>query len=433
MRAISTSLFLLLLFSYAPASDSIPGAPQSKPIALVGGTIYPIASSPIKNGTILFEAGRITEIGPAKKVKIPKSAKQIDVSGKQIYPGLFDANTRLGLYEIGAVRSTQDSNEIGSINPNVRAFVAVNPDSELIPVTRANGVLLAVTQPSGGTVSGQAAVIQLDGWTYEQMTIHPTAGMIVSWPGVPDGITGSRSSQSVDRLRKLFDDARAYQTARAADSTQPTDLKLEALGPVLDRKMPLIVSAFGASTIQSAISFALEQDVRLILYGADDALLCRELIIKHDIPVITSVYKLPRRSDDPFDAPYTLPARLHAAGIKFCISAAASSRTTNVRNLPYHAGTAVAYGLDYDTALRAITLSPAEILGVDDQVGSLETGKDATLIVTDGDPLETSSHVTHAWIQGRPVDLSSRHTQLNDKYREKYRQLGHAKSRKSDR
>lgn len=425
------TLLLLVCANVATASDQIPGATLKRPIALVGGMIHPVSSEPVHDGTVVFEKGRITLVGRRGDVRIPENAEVIDLEGQHVYPGLFDAHTILGLSEICSVRATQDASESGAFNPNVRAHVAVNPDSELIPVTRANGVLLALSAPEGGTISGLAAVLQLDGWTYEQMTVNPAAGMVVTWPGVPDGLTDGGTSDRLREIRKWFDDARAYELARKESHRQRTDLKLEALLPVLERKVPLIVRADGLSTIQSAVAFCVEQKVRLIILGGYDAPLCAELLKQHDVPVIVSaVYRLPRRSDDGFDAAYTLPERLRQAGIKFCISGSDTSRTSNVRNLPYHAATAVAYGLPEDDALRAITLSPAEILGVAEQLGSLETGKDATLIVTTGNPLDTFTAVTAAWIQGRPVDLSSRHTLLNDKYQEKYRQLREAGSDK---
>jgi imidazolonepropionase-like amidohydrolase len=266
--------------------------------------------------------------------------------------------------------------------------------------------------------------MQIEVWTYEQMTINPAAGMVVTWPRVPTGLTDGGTSDRLREIRGWFDDARAYEKSREHNDRQQTDLKLEALLPVLKGDVPLIVRADALPTIQSAVAFAADQKVRIVIFGGYDAPLCAELLKKHDVPVIISaVYRLPRRQDDPFDAAYSLPSRLKEAGVRFCISGSDSSRTSNVRNLPYHAATAVAYGLPEDDALRAITLSPAEILGVSDQVGSLEAGKDATLIVTTGDPLDTFTAVSAAWIQGRAVDLSTRHTLLNEKYQEKYRQL----------
>lgn len=424
---ISILLCIVVLFSVdvASASDEIPGAPQKQAIALTGGTIFPVSGPRIDDGVLVFDEGRIVSVGPADTVKIPQRAKRIDCTGKQIYPGLFESHSQLGLIEVSAVRASNDRSETGGIKPNVKANVAVNPDSELIPVTRANGVLLTLTEPSGGLVAGQASVLQLDGWTYEDLTLKPGAAMVVSWPSVPKELEKGReasSSGSVEQLRELLNDARTYRKAkRVSPETLKTDVRLEAMFPVLDRKMPLLVHANSLAVIQSAVSFCAEEKLRLIIYGGYDAPLCADLLKKHNVPVIiAAAYRLPRSRSDAFDSSYTLASRLHEAGVRFSISGGATSRNSNARNLPYHAAVSVAYGLPYDVALRAITLSPAEILGVADRVGSLEAGKDATLFVTTGDPLETPSNVTAAWVQGRAVDLSSRHVKLYEKYRTKY-------------
>jgi imidazolonepropionase-like amidohydrolase len=426
MKQIITTLVLGVLSGTLAASDAIPGAPQTGPVVITEATIHTVSGPVIENGDLLFDRGRIVAVGESGSVKIPDGAKRVSGKDRHVYPGLFEAYSHLGLVEVSAVRASRDQSESGQMNPNVRAHVSVNPDSELIPVTRANGVLLALTAPSGGRIAGQAAVMQLDGWTFEDMTVRPGAAMAVSWPSVPNQLeTKDAKKDPIASLREFFDESRAYLAARADDaSTQQTDLKLESLRPVFERKMPLLVSANSLAVVQSAVAFAVEQNVRLIIIGGYDAPLCAELLKKHKVPVIVSaVYRLPRRRSDGFDVAYTLPARLRAAGIQFCISGSGSSRVSNTRNLPYHAATAVAYGLPADEALKAITLYPAQILGVAKRVGSLERGKDATLIMTTGDPLETSTQVTSAWIRGRAVDLSSRHTQLYEKYREKYRRL----------
>jgi imidazolonepropionase-like amidohydrolase len=434
MKQFIAILVLAGLSGSLNASDEIPGAPQTAPIVITGATIHTVSGPVIDNGALLFDRGRIVAVGEAGEVKIPDDAQRIDGKGQHVYPGLFEAHSHLGLVEVSAVRASRDQSESGSMNPNVRAHVSVNPDSELIPVTRANGVLLALSAPSGGRISGQASVMQMDGWTFENMTLRPGAAMVVSWPSVPhefekadakDKSKDGSKTDPVDSLRDFFDEGRAYLAARAADnSAQQTDVKLEALRPVFERKMPLLVAANSLAVIQSAVAFCIEQNVRLIILGGYDAPLCAELLKKHNVPVIVSaVYRLPRRRHDGVDAAYTLPSRLRDAGVRFCISGSDSSRTSNARNLPYHAATAVAHGLPADEALKAITLYPAQILGVAKRVGSLERGKDATLILTTGDPLQTPTQVTAAWIRGRKVDLSSRHVRLYEKYREKYRQL----------
>ena len=434
MRRLTTIAILLAIALSCPAalrsSDELPGKPQKTPILIEGGTIHPV-SGPAFVGSLLFDKGRIVALG--EKLEAPAAAKKIDAAGKHIFPGFFDAYSQLGLSEISAVRATRDLSEAGSINPNVKALVAVNPDSELIPVARANGVLLTLTSPSGGLVSGLASIIQLDGWTWEDMVLPSAGGLYINWPaanpasswlakGAAKNRQGNRDRR-LQELRELFEAARAYGQARAArGDNQPVDARLEAMLPALSGKLPVIARAETIKTIQSAVTFAERQGLRLIIHGGHDAPLCAALLKKHKIPVILrSVYRLPRRRSEPYDYCFTLPLRLSEAGIPFAISGSPTTETAHMRNLPYHAAMAAAFGLDRDKALEAITLAPAKILGVADRVGSLEKGKDATLFISDGHMFDTSSNVKQAFIQGRELDLSSRHKRLWLKYREKYR------------
>jgi imidazolonepropionase-like amidohydrolase len=381
---------------------------------------------------VLFDQGKIVAVG--RDVAVPQSAERIDASGKHVYPGLFDAYTQLGLIEIDQVRATLDLSETGRLNPNVKAVVAVNPDSELIPVARASGVLTALTAPTGGLLSGISGVIVLDGWTWEEMALKPAAGMHLAWPNLPPpyaanlpgGASPPVANDALAELRNLFADARAYLEARrAAAQGGPAiglDARYESLVDVLEGRLPLVVRADSAAQIRSAVAFSRSEGVSMMLLGGYEAPQCAELLLRHSIPVIVAgVHRLPQAADDAYDAPYTIPARLHELGVSFCIASAGDA--SNVRNLGHHAGTAAAYGLPPDEAIKAVTLYPARILGVGDRVGSLEAGKDATLIVTTGDPLEVTCEVTQAFIQGRQVDLSDRHKRLYHKYQEKYRRL----------
>ncbi len=420
----------------AIASPEVPGAPQETPVALVGAIVCPVSAPAIENATLVFDQGRITALG--RKVAIPPGAKRIDVRGRRVYPGLVNAYSQLGLVEIAAVRATRDYAETGTVNPNARAETAFNPDSELIPVTRSGGVLLSLVAPSGGLISGTSAVMQLDGWTWEDMTLKAPAGMHVPWPRMSPAADWKKGESSpspeeqvktrddaLARLERTFADARAYQKARAAQGPgaerHAVDLRWEAMLPVLEGKLPLVVTADRVQQIQAAVAFARRERVGLILYGGYDAPHCAALLVEHRVPVIVStVHRLPLRRGDAYDAAYSLPERLRAAGVRFSI---ASRNTSLACNLPSEAGMAVAYGLPPDEALKAITLYPAQILGVADRVGSLEVGKDATLIVTDGDVLDTPTHVEAAFIEGRAVDLDNRHKRLWRKYQEKYRRL----------
>ena len=415
-------------------NDDTPATQQAKVIALVGGTVHPVTSEPIEDATIIFQDGKITAMGA--DVQVPDGAEIVDVSGKHVYPSLFETYSQMGLTEIGAVPATVDTSETGQLNPNVCALVAVNPDSELIPVTRSNGVLLCVSAPTGGFVSGMSSVLQMDGWTYEDMSLVDKATMQVSWPSLrrrrfrrggnqDESELVRRYEEQVNQLRDLFQQTRAYQAGKEnAGDNQPLDLRLEAMIPVVEGKMPMMVRADALNQIQSAVAFAVEQKAKIVIIGGYDAPLCAELLNQHDVPVIVSaVQRRPLRRSDPYDAPYTLPKRLSDAGVKYCISASERSSTWNTRILPFQAAMAAGYGLDGDEALKAVTLYPAEIMGVSDKVGSLEVGKHATLFVSDGDPLEIATQVTHAWVQGREVDLSDKHKRLYRKYQRKYKEL----------
>lgn len=435
MSLLTRTVVLLLIACSTPAllaNPEVPAPAQTGPIALVGGTIHPVVGDVIENGTLLLENGKITALG--KDVKLPAKTEKVDCRGRHIYPALFDAYTDLGLVEINSVRATADFREVGNLNPNVRALTAVNPDSEILPVTCSSGVLLALTAPRGVFVAGQSAVIQLDGWTPEQMSLKSDAGLMIHWPQPStnpppadpsdDPISGLPKDDAIKQLRKAFLDAKSYFAARQTDANYPRDLRWDSLADVLAGKCPVLVHAESLEQIQSAVAFGDKFKLKLIIVGGYDAPRCADLLKPRKIPVIVSgVYRLPRRRNDDYDAPYTLCERLREAGIQFCVSASARFGATGVRNLPYHAATAAAYGLPADDALKSITLYPAQILGVDDRVGSLETGKDATLIITSGDPLETPTQIHGGYIQGRKLGWNDRHKRLFDKYQEKYKQL----------
>lgn len=432
MRKYQLAIYTLLLagvfnFSLAAhAHDQIPGGPQVKPIAIVGATMHPVSGEPIENGTILFVDGLITAIGT--DIEIPEDAQQIEAEGMHVYPGMIDSMTDLGLREIDAVDVTLDYQETGSTNTNVKSWVAVNPDSELIPVARANGTLSAMIAPGGYGIRGQSAVMALDGWTAKDMIIKAPAGLCVYWEAFEprdsdDKKRASEREKQLTELDALLDQAEQYGISRAADPVNtPSNLKLEALLPVVNGELPIIANADRKRTIQSAVMYAAGRGLKLVIAGGYDAEQCADLLKKYDVPVIiTATYRLPRYRHDAYDASYTLPKRLSDAGVRFSICGEPSG-SSNARNLPYHAANAVAYGLDEAEAVRSVTLSAAEILGVADKIGSLESGKHATLVLTSGHLLESDTQVLKAFIGGRAVDLSSRHTLLYDKYKVKYQQ-----------
>ena len=419
------------------ASDQIPGGPQKKPILIQNGTVHTVSSGTLANTSVLVRDGKIAEIGPA--IAAAEGYEVIDASGKHIYPGLVDSYSSTGLVEIDSIRASIDNSEGGDLNPNVRALAAVNPDSEAIPVARANGVLASVIAPSGGLVSGRAAFIQLDGWTWEDMTIKSDLAMVVNWPrfgggGGPRRGGGPREpaaaegdGASAERLapfHQLIRETKAYAAAKAADPSLPIDLRLQALIPVVEGKTPIMVTANSIKQIQTAVAFSQQHGLKVILFGGADAMHVAGLLREAKVPVVLpAVYRLPARRDSPYDSSYSLPSELKAAGIPFSIASGGQFGASFVRNLPYQAAAAVGFGLSHEDALRAITLSPAEIFGVADRVGSLDIGKDGTLFISDGDILETATQVQNAWIQGRKVDLTSKHTKLYDKYKVKYEQL----------
>lgn len=435
MTTLFLSLFLLLIvvFSFSIASEPIPAKKQEHPIALIGGTIHPVSGPAIENGMLLFENGKITKIG--KNVDLPANTERIDVTGKHIYPGLINTASQVGLQEIEAVRATLDYRETGRINPNVRTDIAVNPESELIPTTRANGVTLVHVIPDGELIGGRSSVMMLDGWTNEEMTLKTPAALYVTWPSMTisrspfiqqsEEEQKKRIDKALNDLRTAFADARAYLKAKKADPVKhKSDVRWEAMAPLFDKTIPLIVSANEVKQIQTAVQFAKDENVRLIIHGGRDAWRVTELLKENNVAVIVGpVHDLPSRRWEDVDSPFTLPLKLYQAGILFSLGGDGSGAMYE-RNLAYQAATAAAYGLPKEEALKSITLNAARLLEIDSRVGSLEVGKEATLIVTTGDPLEIMSNVEMEFIQGKKIDLRSRHTQLWKKYEEKYRQLG---------
>ncbi len=430
MKTLKLFFTILLTSTILFSSDQIPGKKQSKPIALTNGIIHTITGPTYSKGTILFENGKITAIG--ENVLIPANAEKIDLYGKHVYPGLISATSLVGLVELEAIRSTRDNIETGKFNPNVRAEISVNPDGDLIPTTRANGFLLTHTMPEGGIVSGKSAVLKMDGWTHEDMTLDAPTGLVINWPNMRTSqsqfVRTTEDEQKKERekdlvaLRNLFEDAKAYQLLKK-NGVAKTDLKLESMEPFISGKKLLFVVANDQLQIEAAVQFAKEQGVKIVIVGGRDAVYVTDLLKKENVPVILSeIYSLPaRRWEDP-DYNWELPKKLYDSGIQFSISV--QNENSQERNTAFYAGFAVAHGLPADEALRSLTINAAKILGIENKVGSLEVGKDATLFVSTGDPLEVMSNVTNAYIDGRIVDLTSKHTILRDKYIRKYEDLG---------
>lgn len=436
MRPIPFQLIALLLLAAFPspsahASDVIPAAAQTRPIALKGATIHPVSGADIAAGTLVIEGGKIAALG--SEVHIPAGAEVIDLSGKHIYPGFISANSVLGLVEIGAARATVDIEEVGAINPNVRSAASFNPDSELLPVARSNGILTTHSVPEGGLISGQSAVMRMDGWTPEEMTVRSPAALHLRWPNLTlDRDPRARKkiedqekeiAKEQKQIRDSFLTSRAYWNARNVQTPGLSDLRWEAMRPLFDGTLPLFVHAHSMAQIEAALAFAKEAQLKIVLVGGRDAWRMAPQLKETDTPVIIALSTaLPPRRGDPYDSAFSNAARLHEAGVRFCIAThGRSSEAPHERNLPYEAAMAAAFGLPKEEALKAVTLYPAQLLGVADQLGSLEPGKSATLIVTNGDPLDLPTQIEAAFIDGRKIDLSNRQTRLRDKYREKYR------------
>ena len=394
---------------------------------LRGATVHPISGPEIPDGSILVHDGKI--IGVGASLTPPKDVRIVEGKGLHVYPGLIDSATEIGLSEIGAVRETSDVSELGRLNPQLRASVAVNPSSEHIPVTRANGITAVISLPDGEGLSGQASLMHLDGWTTDEMEVSRTAAMHLRMPVIqtvrsrfgegPPQIPYAEARKTYEKqmqeLNEFFESARRYQKARSAAAPEfKPDLKFEAMIPVLEGKVPLLITAVRERAIRDALEFADKQKIKMILAQGEEAWKVAGELKSRNVPVILGeTLSLPLDEDDPYDKPFTTPAELYKAGVKFAFG------TYNVsasRNLPYQAATAVAFGLPHDEALRAITVNAAQIWGVADKMGSIEEGKWADLMITDGDPLQTQTQVMQVFIKGKAVDMDNKHHRLYEKY-----------------
>ncbi|HUO85132.1 MAG TPA: amidohydrolase family protein [Thermoanaerobaculia bacterium] len=437
MRTLRSSLFLACLFLGAGlhAQSLVINNPGIRGTWVIrNATLHPVTSPSIPGGTIVFVNGVITAIGA--NVAVPAGAELIDGTGLHVYPGLIDSGTRIGLTEVSAVSGTNDISELGDLNANVRVDVALNPHSTLIPVTRVNGVLTVITRPSGSLIAGQDALIRLAGWTPEEMTIKSPVGMHVNFPRTrtasfrpPDKDEEEKADKAykdqIQKLRDVLRDARAYARAldaRRSDAALPRfdhDLVLEALVPVVGGEVPVVIHADLERDIRAAVKFAEEEELRMILAGGDDVQRVLDLLKEKQIPVLLGpLWSLPPREDDPYDLLFSNPRALYEAGIPFALQ---TNDAHDVRNLPYQAANAAAFGLPRQAALEAITIAPARIFGVEDRLGSLEVGKAATLFISDGDPLEIRTSIQHIFIDGEKIPIDSKHIRLYEKFRQRPR------------
>lgn len=401
-------------------------------ILLRGATVHSVSGPDISDGSVLMRDGKIAEVGA--RIPVPKGARIIELKGLHIYPGMIDSATELGLTEIEAVREMNDISDIGLFKPQLRASTAVNPASEHIPVTRANGITSVISSPGGGIVAGQSVLMHLSGWTMEDMAVRAPAAMRLEFPYIrmPNRFAAAdapgrapaypeakkRYEQQLRELNDFMESAQRYRQAKAAASPDfQIDLKLEAMLPVLDGKLPMLIRAEKEKTIKEAIAFADKQKLHMILERGEEAWKVAAELKAHNIPVVLPpTLRLPDQEDDPYDKPFSIPSELSKAGVKFAFASFGPGAEDNPRNLPYEAAAAVGFGLPYEEALKAVTLYAAQIWGVGDELGSIETGKWADLIVTDGDPLETRTQIKQMFIKGAPVDLDNKHHRLYQKY-----------------
>jgi imidazolonepropionase-like amidohydrolase len=446
LASIAGLLLVIAAPFLAPANLSAQAASQApaagaKVFAISNAKIYTLAGPVIENGTVVIRDGKIAAVGAG--VAAPPDAQVIDAKGLEVYPGLFDPITGMGLGEVDQVLSTQDTTETGDFNPDVVAATAVNPSSAHIPVTRAAGIthVLSVegvggldSQSGGGLIAGQVSAINLAGWTMSDMAIDKSVAMAIYWPSIggvqfdfatlslktkPYTESKEAYDKQVNELSDWLDRARHYAqaVAKGAPANYERDLKLEALIPVVQGKKPVLVFADSARDIRNAVEFCSKQNLKMVLAGGAEAWREKDLLKQKNIPVILDpTMRLPDQEDFPYDKPMTQPAELVAAGIPIAF---ASFNTDFSRRLTQQAGNAVAYGLSRDEALKAVTVNAARMFGMDDRLGTIEPGKMANVIITDGDVLELRTQLRYLFIQGQLTSLDNKHLQLYEMYRKR--------------
>lgn len=421
-------LFSLLFTFFGYSNPNFSDVPPKGTVALKNATIYTVKNGVIQNGTLLMKDGKITAVGT--NVAIPADAQVIDCTGKSIYPGMIESGSQLGLLEIGSIAEAQDHDEMGNITPQMQALTAVNPNATAIPVTRTSGVTTALTVPTGGLFAGTAALINLHGYTPEQMYAgfkaiamnFPSTGRRGGFDRRTDDEIEKASKKALEELNKTWSQAvefvriqKAYNAATAGRMPEYAP-EMEALSLVVKKEMALLIEVNSAKDILSALDWIKGKDLNVIFSGCSEGWRVADKIAAANVPcIVGAVIALPTRASDRYDRAYANAGLMHKAGVKIALRAD-DSGNGNERNLPFNAGFAAAYGMGKEAALRAVTLAPAEIFGVADRLGSLEVGKDATLFVTDGDPFEPKTQVQQVFIGGYNIPLVNRHTELNKEF-----------------
>jgi imidazolonepropionase-like amidohydrolase len=433
----------ILIFAIAFMAASFTGAPAvhaqaSQTYAITGAKVFPISGPPMEGATVIIRDGKISAVG--KGVAIPAGAKVIDAKGLEVYPGMFNAITEMGINEIGeGVPGSVDSSELGEYNPQLVTASAVNPASAHIPVTRAEGITHVISAMGAGggrggggsVIPGQASLFNLAGWTMDEMQIRRSAAMTVNWPVLPGGgggggrggaaagagTTRTEYDRRIAELAEWLDRARHYSQAMQNKANFERDLKLEALVPVIKGEMPLFVMANQANQIREAVAFCDKQKLKLIIGTGTAAGEVKDLLKEKNVPVVLRpTLTLVRSEDDPYDLSLSLASELSKAGVKFAYG---SFGNEFARRLSQQVGNSVAYGLSHDEALKALTIYPAEMFGVAKELGTIEVGKMANLIITNGDPLELTTDVRYLFIRGQLTSTDNRHRQLYEEYRKR--------------
>jgi imidazolonepropionase-like amidohydrolase len=425
-----SKLFLLVtagLSLAAQAHDIVPAAKQTQPVLLQDATVHTVTNGVLKDTDVLLVDGKISAIGT--DLAVPEGAMVVPLQGKQLYPGLVALANQLGLTEIEAVRATNDTTEVTNTNPDVKAQVAYNADSEVIPTIRANGFSYSLVYPDGALLMGQSAFMQLDAWNWQDATVVDSVALHIKWPRAdvmpnpwrpqkPEDIRKA-SQKAMTELEGYFKTAKAYADAVAKGVKLPLDSRWQAMIPVFKGERPVFVHADDQRQIEQAMKFAQQYGFVLTIVGGRDAWRIAPQLAAHKVSVIyTAPYGIPERADEATSQSFQTPAQLAKAGVKFALSL---DGYWDTRNVVFAAGQAISYGLSPEQALRSVTLDAAAIAGVADKIGSIEVGKAATLVVSDGDIFDYLGHkVRYMWIDGRAVDLNSRHKQLHDKYQQRY-------------
>lgn len=423
----------LLLVSVGMQAQNIPAPSQSKSTLIMNGIAHLGNGNIIENCAIGFKDGKLSLVADAKLIRIDMSSYEnvIDATGKHIYPGFIAPNSTVGLVEIDAVKASSDESEIGSFTPNVRSIIAYNSESKVVETVKLNGVLMAQVTPRGGRITGTSSVVQLDSWTWEDAIlkendgIHlnfPTTFRKTGWWAEPGTIEANKEYlKQVDEINQFLAQAKAYN----AEASKEKNLVLESMRGIFDGTQTLFINANEEKQIIDAVRVAKDSGVKkIVIIGGYQAYKVADYLKQNNVPVlINKPHDLPNLDSDDIDLPFKQAKLLTDAGVLVAIENSGDKERMNTRNLPFNAGTAAAYGLSKEQALQLITLNTAKILGIDNQCGSLEVGKDATLFISEGDALDMRTNkLTKAFIQGRDLLLESHQTKLYKKYKEKYKQ-----------